>query len=163
MRKFRTPLTTYENKKLEELSQLDFSRWNETEVREHYIIPLLNLLGYKKDCDYDVSSAQSYRLNPLFLQIGSTRVELDYIFSVRKSKFWLIEAKSGYKNIKGKKSVIGKKEIDQAYFYSLHPEINCPYFVVSNGWDINIYERDNLREDLEPVLSVSRDFWLISF
>ncbi len=157
MRKFRTPLTTYENKKLEELSQLDFSRWNETEVREHYIIPLLNLLGYKKDCDYDVSSAQSYRLNPLFLQIGSTRVELDYIFSVRKSKFWLIEAKSGYKNIKGKKSVIGKKEIDQAYFYSLHPEINCPYFVVSNGWDINIYERDNLREDLEPVLSVSRD------
>jgi len=154
MRKYRPPLTKYEEKKLKELSEKDFANWNETEVRESFIFPLLNLLGYKKDQDYDVTSEKNIKLNPLFQQIGSKSSKLDYICSVRKNKFWIIEAKSGYRKTKGTKSDIGEKDIRQAYFYSLLPEINCPYFIVTNGWYINFYKRDEIGENLEPILSI---------
>lgn len=48
MYKYRKPLEVHEIEKLQELSQLDFSTMNETDVREEYITPLLTLLGYKK-------------------------------------------------------------------------------------------------------------------
>lgn len=153
MRKYRPALTVNEKEELNELSKKNFSNWNETEVRESFVIPLLKLLGYKKDHDYDVSSERSIQLNPLFQQIGSSSSRLDYICSVRKSKFWIIEAKRGYAS-KGKKSNIGRKEVAQAYFYSLLPEINCPYFVVTNGWNINLYKRDEIDEELIPKLII---------
>ena len=120
MKKRRSPLTKYEIQILDDLSKKDFSQWNETEIRENFVVPLLNLLGYTKDHDYDVSAEQSYLLNPLFLQIGRERIELDYLCSVRKNKFWIIESKPGYDGKKGNKSSIKKEEIDQAFFYSLH-------------------------------------------
>lgn len=48
MYKYRKPLEVHEIEKLQELSQLNFSTMNETDVREEYITPLLTLLGYKK-------------------------------------------------------------------------------------------------------------------
>ncbi len=119
----------------------------------------MNLLGYKTDSDYNLYNERSYDLNPLFLQPGNKnrRVKLDYICLVRKSKFWIIEAKSGYKNQKGEPSIIEEQQINQAYFYSLHPSVNCPYFLITNGWHINLYQRDEIGEDLKPVLSISND------
>ena len=38
MYKYRKPLEVHEIEKLQELSQLDFSTMNETDVREEYII-----------------------------------------------------------------------------------------------------------------------------
>jgi hypothetical protein len=160
MRKYRIPLTDYEKNKLEDLSRKDFSYWNESEIREYFIVPLLNLLGYGKDSEYDLSNEPSYDLNPLFLQPGrnnNKRMKIDYICSVRKSKFWIIEAKRGYKNKYGEPSIIEEQQIDQAYFYSLHPSVNCPYFLITNGWNINLYQRDEIGEDLKPILSISRD------
>ena len=52
MYKYRKPLEAHEIEKLQELSQLNFSTMNETDVREEYITPLLTLLGYKKNSDY---------------------------------------------------------------------------------------------------------------
>lgn len=157
MEKHRPDLTKYEIQVLDRLSSYDFSQWNETEVRENFVVPLLELLGYRKDGDYDVSAAQSYNLNPLFLQIGRERIELDYICSIRLNMFWIIEAKPGYEKTKGNKSKIKKEEIAQAHFYSLHPSVNTPYFLVTNGWEINLYSRDELNEDLDPILSINHD------
>jgi len=87
MEKHRPDLTEYEIEVLDRLSSYDFSQWNETEVRENFVVPLLELLGYRKDGDYDVSAEQTYNLNPLFLQIGRKRIELDYLCSVRLNNF----------------------------------------------------------------------------
>jgi len=154
--KHRPDLTEYEIEVLDRLSSYDFSQWNETEVRENFVVPLLELLGYRKDGDYDVSAEQTYNLNPLFLQIGRKRIELDYLCSVRLNNFWIIEVKPGY-DIKGNRSTIKEEDIAQAHFYSLHPEVNAPYFLVTNGWVINLYNRDELSENLDPILSINHN------
>lgn len=154
MKKYRQPLTNKEKEELNRLSKLNFSGWSEADVREDFIAPLLLMLGYRKELDYSVSRADSYKLNPLFLQVGSKRIELDYMCSVRKNKFWIIEAKNGGEDTYPE---ILRTSIEQAHFYSLHPEINTPYFIVTNGWYINIYERDKVDEFLTPILSVKKE------
>ncbi|GBF12453.1 type I restriction enzyme HsdR N-terminal domain-containing protein [Tepidibacillus sp. HK-1] len=154
MRKYRPPLTADETAELHRLANLDFSNWSEADVREEYIVPLLKILGYRKELDYSVSREESYKLNPLFLQIGRDRIKLDYICSVRKQKFWIIESKPG--GIKDNKVLpaITEEDIAQAHFYSLHPAIDAKFFVVTNGWYLNLYDRDHLNQDLDPILSI---------
>lgn len=151
MKKYRPPLKEYEIEKLEELSKIPLTRCNEVTIREEFIKPLLDLLGYSLLSDYEVSREDSFKLHPLFQQVGSTRAELDYICAIRKKKFWLIEAKTA-RNRK-----IREDYVKQAYFYSLLPEVDCPYFLVINGWYINLYKRDELDEELNPILSISND------
>lgn len=153
MQKFRPPLSSSELAHLTELAKLDFSTFNETDVRETYIRPLLNLLGYQKDRDYSVSTEESFKLGEPFIRIGRDRIELDYLNAVRKQNFWLIEAKNG--NPDGK-AAIPDGDVCQAYFYALHQSTNCQYFVVCNGWLFNLYDRDNLDASLTPQLSVKR-------
>lgn len=95
---------------------------------------LVKLLGYRKELDYSVSREDSFSLNPLFLSIGSKRIKLDYLCSLRKQYFWIIDAKEGKKSTANGPPVLKTEDISQAHFYCLHPEINCPYFIVSNGW-----------------------------
>ena len=85
---------------------------------------------------------------------GSKRIKLDYICSARKQFFWIIEAKKGKCADPKSPPLIRPEEILQCHFYSLHPEINCFYFVVSNGWYTNLYDRDQLDETMEPLLSI---------
>lgn len=147
MKKYRPELTNSELTVLKRLSLIDFSDYNESDVREEYIVPLLSLLGYRKGLDFSVSREESFSLNPMFINVGSTRIRLDYLFSVRKKYFWLIDAKSG------KNDEIRKEDIDQAYFYSQHSEIDSIYFAVCNGWFFNLYER-NQEDSLKPTLSI---------
>lgn len=154
MRKYRPPLTKAELDELNRLSKLDFSNWSEADVREEFIVPLLKILGYRKELDYSVSREETYKLNPLFIQLGRDRIKLDYICSVRKQKFWIIESKPGGIKVNGVVPEIRKEEIAQAHFYSLHPAVDAKLFVVTNGWYINLYNRDELDENLNPILSI---------
>lgn len=154
MKKYRPPLNPAEKAELQRLSCLDFSSYSETDVREEFLVELLKLLGYRKDLDYSVSREQSFELNPFFLSVGSKRVRLDYICSLRKQYFWIIDAKEGICKDNKTPPAIAKESIAQAHFYSLHPEINCRYFIVSNGWFTNLYERDTLDENGTPILSI---------
>ncbi len=54
MKKYRPPLTTDELKELERLSSLDFSNYTEADVREEFLVPILTILGYRKELDYSV-------------------------------------------------------------------------------------------------------------
>ena len=129
MRKYRAPLTKGEIDELCRLARLDFSNWSEADVREEFIVPLLKILGYRKELDYSVSREESYKLNQLFIQLGRDRIKLDYICSVRKQKFWIIESKPGGVKVNNVAPKITEEEIAQAHFYSLHPAVDAKLFV----------------------------------
>ena len=164
MRKYREQLSEEQKKDLKRLSTIEsFSGYNEPDIREDFITPLLKLLGYDKETDYEMKREGSVSLNKmrlskndstdLYLNIGRSRVKLDYICNIRKKNFWIIEAKSG------KSQEIAPEEIDQAYLYTLHPDINCRFFAVTNGWYFNLYDRNRfLSQDnaniMEPILSI---------
>ncbi|MBO9204210.1 MULTISPECIES: type I restriction enzyme HsdR N-terminal domain-containing protein [Niastella] len=154
MKKFRPLISDAELLQLKRLSKLDFSKYNETEVREFFLIELLKLLGYQSGTDYSISLEQSFPLNNLSLYPGSKRIKLDYICSLRKQYFWLIEAKEGKCRNPLRPPKIRAKDVEQAFFYSQHPEVNCRYFVVSNGWYIQLYDRDTLAGKLTPILAI---------
>src|ERR1700722_550042 len=127
MQKYRPPLTADQIKELERLSKLDFSSFSEADVREEFLVELLKILGYRKELDYSVVREEGFRLNPLFLFVGSSRIKLDYLCSLRKQYFWIIDEKKGRCPYKNNPPAIEKESVGQAYFYSLHPEVNCRY------------------------------------
>lgn len=157
MYKYKKPLETHEIDKLKELSTLDFSTMNETDVREEYITPILTLLGYKKNTDYEVEREETSELIDMSINIGSRKLKLDYKFNIRKKYFWLIEAKTG------KERELSTENIAQAYLYSLHPDINCRFFAVCNGWYFNLYDRNcwlfrDINTDIfTPVLQIKHE------
>lgn len=154
MRKYRPPLTKNELEELKRLTILSFDGWTEADIREEFVVPLLKLLGYRKELDYSVSREESFRLNPLFLQIGRDRIKLDYICSVRKQRFWIIESKPGKLLKDDTYPKLLLEDIAQAHFYSMHPDIDAKYFVVTNGWLLDLYDRDKFNERMEPILSI---------
>lgn len=151
MQKFRPPLSPSELAQLKALAALDFSNYNETDVRENFIRPILTLLGYEKDRDYSVDTEKSFTLSAPFLRIGRDRIKLDYLNAIRKQNFWLIEAKDGSG---GKDGSILDEDVCQAYFYALHQSVNCRYFVVCNGWLFNLYDRETLDAGLNPLFTI---------
>lgn len=132
---------------LQKLANFDFSNWNETDVREDYVKPLLNLLGYEKDTDYDVNREGHHILQKPFLMIGRKNIKIDYELVVRSQKFWIIEAKAGKNDIKD-------EDISQAYYYAIHPEVGATYFAVTNGRDFKLFDVREIDEGYRPVLEI---------
>lgn len=153
MEKYRPRLSESEKEILKNLSELDFSDYTEADIREEYIVPIMSMLGYSKNKDYSISREESFNLNEAFINVGSKRVRLDYIFSIRKKYFWLVDAKSGKRG----SPEIQKEDVYQAYFYSIHPEVNCIYFGVCNGWYFNLYERDSFDDFADPIISIKSE------
>lgn len=153
MYKYLKPLSEDNKVLLEKLGQKDFSNYSEADIREEVIAPILKMLGYEKNTDYEVEREESFAIKEMFLNVGRTRIDLDYLCNIRKNNFWLIEAKNG------KNKELIEEELQQAYLYSLHPKINCRYFAVTNGWVFNLYDRNKYLKDdnaniFEPVLSI---------
>ncbi len=140
---------------LKKIGKKDFTGYDEQSIREEVIAPILRMLGYEKNSDYEVEREESYNANDLFIKIGShKRQKLDYICNIRKNNFWLIEAKNG------DEKDITQEQLEQAYFYSIHPKVNCRFFAVTNGWVFNLYDRDKFLADdssdiFIPILSIN--------
>jgi len=152
MYKYKEPLSEEQLALLDKLSIKDFSKFNEADIREEYITKLLSLLGYEKDTDYEVEREKPSDLRWLHIEKAKLQ-RLDYKFNIRKKYFWLIEAKSG------KNQNITRENIEQAYLYSLNPDINCRFFVVCNGWYFNLYDRNKFLSNddsdiFEPILQI---------
>lgn len=129
--------------KIETLSLLDFTGKGEAFVESKFLTPFLEYLGYESHNDYEVlrhgDDGSSFKLNYPPVEKGAVKVKHynpDYIPTIRKGMFWVVEAKSP-------KSVtypFDYKYIVQGLQYCIHPEIQAKYMVLSNGVNTAIYD-----------------------
>jgi predicted type IV restriction endonuclease len=142
---------------LETLAGLNLSEAGEQTIREKLITPLLSHLGYDEDKDYEVLRSgdknTSFAIQLPTVHSGSkrsSRISPDYLPTVRKKFFWVMDAKRP-------SSDIPKTYVAQVLQYALHPEIQVRYAVMINGIVIDVYdvkaEFFNMeRKVYEPVL-----------
>ena len=88
-------LTIFDEKFIEYWKSLNFDSWNESDVREDFIAPLLKILGYAKGTVNEIVREKSLNLSEKYHRIGRKQVAIDYVPTVRFKKFWIIEAKPG--------------------------------------------------------------------
>ena len=73
---------------------------------------------------------------------------IDYVPTVRLKSFWILEAKPGHP----KKMNVG--DMLQAYLYATHPEIQVPYIVLCNGWELEIFYIHQIENWKEPIFTI---------
>lgn len=143
-------ITVPEQLFLQRWKNIDFTGWNEAEVREGFIIDLLHTLGYRKGTTYDLELEKSLKLAEPYHRIGRKKVDIDYAPSVRKRFFWIIEAKPG----KAKEMKMG--DLLQVHLYAVHPEVQARLVVLINGWQIRVYDALTLTSWDDPLLVVNQ-------
>jgi hypothetical protein len=135
-----------------EFTKFDFSTFNETDVREEVISPLLRRLGYKKGTSADI--IREYTLNYPQISLGrknpskdpKIRGRADYICEIDQSTRWIIEAKPPQEEI-------SPDDLYQAYTYANHPEVKAFYFCLINGYQIAL-DQTNQGPNAKPVLEL---------
>jgi hypothetical protein len=126
--------------------------FNETDVREEIISPLLRYLGYRARSDANIIRELSLRYprvslgrkNPL--RDPPLRGRVDYILEVNGLVRWTIEAKPPT-------GTISIDDVEQAYSYACHPEIRAVFFCIVNGAELRIYQT-NHGPSAAPVLTL---------
>lgn len=128
---------------IQSLSSLDFYGRGEAFVESNFLTPLLVCLGYESHKDYEVlrhgDEGAAFKLNYPPVEKGAVKVKHynpDYIPTIRKGMFWIIEAKSP----KFVTYPFDYKYIVQGLQYCIHPEIQAKYLVLSNGSHTAIYD-----------------------
>lgn len=127
-------LTILDQKFIKNWKSLDFTSWNESDIREDFVAPLLRLLGYAKGTVNDILREENLKLSKPYHRIGRKQVAIDYVPTLRLKKFWIIEAKPG------KPKKMSFDDYLQAHLYANHPEMQVRYIVMCNGWEIRIYD-----------------------
>ena len=82
MNKYNQSLSENSMDILDGLSKKDFSTFNETDIREEFLTPLLTLLGYNKGGNYEIEREESFNLKNMFLQIGRERIKFPSFFNI---------------------------------------------------------------------------------
>ncbi len=136
---------------------MDFTSWNEQDVREEIIAPLLRRLGYKKGTENNIRRGDQLKLEYAKEILGTPKKKdrpqvgfPDYILDAG-SKRWVIDAKSP-------DCQIGKWEIWQAYSYAKHHEVRAVCFCLCNGKELQIYSTNNKPENAHVKTIKYEDF-----
>jgi len=117
----------------------DVTGFNETDVREEIIAPLLRHLGYRAGSSANIIREQSLRYPTVFLgrknllRDPPLRGRADYILEVEGPIRWTIEAKPS-------EAPISLDDIEQAYSYACHPEVRAVLFVIISGEGVRVYQ-----------------------
>lgn len=147
---------------LRELAQLDFTGRGEAFVEQRFVTPILERLGYESHKDYEVyrhgDERASFKLQYPPVEHGAVRVKHynpDYVPTIRKKAFWIIEAKSP----KDVQYPFDKKYIVQGLQYCIHPEIQARYLLLTTGARSAVYDAHASvfldGEMYEPILDFS--------
>jgi|HubBroStandDraft_2_1064218.scaffolds.fasta_scaffold01970_5 hypothetical protein len=145
--------------RLAQLEALDFAGKAEAFVESKFLTPLLECLGYESHKDYEVvrhgDDGSSFKLSYPPVESGAKRVKHyspDYVPTIRKKMFWIIEAKSP----KDVTHPFDTKFLVQGLQYCIHPEIQAQYLLVSNGLVSSLFDAHGAvfleKEIYEPVL-----------
>ncbi len=112
-----------------DFSLLDSPDFKEDSVREELILPMLKELGYSAQGENKIHRSKS--VSHPFVQTGSGKHKLtsipDYLLEVFGKYAWVLDAKAPNEDIKTGKNV------EQTYFYAIHPEIRVPIYALCNG------------------------------
>ncbi|HWZ52769.1 MAG TPA: hypothetical protein VNW54_15025 [Granulicella sp.] len=129
--------------RLKRLQLLDFEGKGEPFVESNFLTPLLECLGYETHKDYEVrrhgDDGTSFKLRYPPVEKGARKVRHynpDYMPTIRKKMFWVIEAKSP-------KDVVAPFDLQylvQGLQYCIHPEIQAPYLLVTNGLVSSVFD-----------------------
>lgn len=143
---------------LERWKKLDFQSKDETFVREAFITPLLETLGYSDTTLHRILREDKHALRAPFHHVGRKRIDIDYVPTLRLKKFWIIEAKPGSSRS------LSMVHLLQAHLYAVHPEVQVRYIVITNGREVRLYDaHDVSSRDDYMVLCRQRDcettFW----
>jgi hypothetical protein len=114
-------------KKLQNLSLGD----TEQEVREVFITPLLQELGYESGTKYHIN----YEFPSKAILSGKKpqSIKIDYVLSVGNEMKWILEAK------RTQESVWDDKHINQAHNYAVFKTINIELYALCNGEEFALY------------------------
>jgi hypothetical protein len=143
---------------LKELEALEFTGKGEAFVESRFLTPLLACLGYETHKDYEVvrhgDDGSSFKLHYPPVKKGAQRVKHynpDYLPTIRKKMFWIIEAKSP----KDVAYPFEAKYLVQGLPYCIHPEIQAKYLLVTNGAYSAVYDAHGAvffeKEIYEPI------------
>ena len=126
---------------LQRIQSFNVTTFNEANVREEIITPLLQILGYDIQSYFSIEREKPIRL------LGRNNF-LDYNLTLWSKSFWLIEAKRPRSNY----SEFTATDISQALSYATHPEINAALVVLCDGRKISVFDRE---EDIQaPMLTI---------
>lgn len=123
---------------------IDLSKFNETDIREEILSPLLRSLGYRTGGTHSIERERllKYEHNQLGRKKPTDPVlkgKVDYVLTAGGRVRWVIEAKAPSVEISW-------EDIAQAFTYARHPEINAVFYVVCNGHYLNVYQTINVPE-----------------
>lgn len=123
---------------------IDLSKFNETDIREEILSPLLRSLGYRTGSTHNIQRELSVKYG--YNQLGRKKPtdpvlkgKIDYVLTAGGRVRWVIEAKAPSVEIT-------ENDITQAFTYARHPEVNAVFYVVCNGHHLNIYQTINVSE-----------------
>ena len=129
---------------VQHLAAYDFEGRNEDEIRGDWIEPLLRLLGYGLGTDNRIQRGTSLALQPPTRMLGSRRIAVDFIPTVRGHRLWIIEAK------RPQESLFDNEHLGQAWSYATDPRVHVPLIVLCDGTRIGIFDVTKVEWD-EPV------------
>ncbi len=143
------PLDSKLRQSLQDLQDLTLGS-TEQDVREDFIKPLLELLGYRSGTENAIE--RNIALKVSYLKIGTKKINVstfpDYVLSATSVRKWVLDAKNP------SESVLSEEHIFQVHSYAMHKEINVPLYGLCNGDELALYRTtDNTNE---PVLHIRR-------
>lgn len=134
---------------------LDGEDFKEDAVREEIIHPILKELGYSAGGLNRIVRSRS--LSHPFVMTGSSEREIrivpDYLLLAANKAAWVLDAKAP------KQTITSGGNVEQAYFYAIHPEIRSHYFALCNGREFVVFEVNRQNPILYFHVSEIGHYW----
>ncbi len=105
---------------------------SEQDVREEVLAPMLRMLGYGGSTLNTVLREHPEPLPRRYRMVGSARIQVDYVPTLRLRRFWIMEAK--------KPGGLNPDAFLQAHFYATYPTITARFIVLADGAELRVYD-----------------------